>query len=406
MVFGRFPSWRTVFRKVHLWLGIGLALLIVPITFTGLVLVFDDEIDAVLNPGLYATTGTVVARTADEYMRSASEAVGGRAAMLRWPAEEGGPITVMVRLRPAPSADERKPDGEGATNRSGRPANQAGNRRPPSRLVYLDPPTAAVLGVKDFRNTLIGQVHFFHENLLVPKYFGRDIVGWTGVGLLLLSVTGLVLWLPRNARILRAFAWRRGPATSINLHHLAGFWISIPLGLMALTGIVLAFPPQASAVLNAFDAPRPPVRRTGADPLLPNPALTAERALEIGKDAVAPETPLMLAAPSAITKAWRLEVEATDGTRHSVSIDDATGQMTLQPPQRRGDVIGAWMRRVHGGHSHGPIWAALAGLCGALPTLLAITGVLMWLRKRRIKAALWRGASALLNQRLVSAENV
>jgi len=394
-----------MFRKVHLWLGIGLALLIVPITLTGLVLVFDDEIDEVLNPSFYATTGTAVARPADEYMQGASEAVGGRAAMLRWPNGEGRPVTVMVRLQPPPSAVERKPDGERGTNRSGRPEGQAGNRRPPSRLVYLDPPTGAVLGIKDFRNSLIGQVHVFHENLMVPEYSGRAIVGWTGVALLLLSLTGLVLWLPRNARFVRAFAWRRGPTTSINLHHLAGFWISIPLGLMALTGIVLAFPPQASAVLNAFDTPQPPVRRTGADPLMPHPALTAERALEIGKDAAEPETPRMLAVPSITTRAWRLEVEAPDGTRHLISIDDATGQTTLEQPPRRGDVIGTWMRRVHDGRSHGPIWATLAGLCGVLPTLLAITGVLMWLRKRRNKAALRGGTSALTNSRLMSAES-
>jgi uncharacterized iron-regulated membrane protein len=61
MAFGRSPSWRRVLRTVHLWLGIGLTLLIVPISLTGLVLVFDDEIDAALNPGLYATTGAAVA---------------------------------------------------------------------------------------------------------------------------------------------------------------------------------------------------------------------------------------------------------------------------------------------------------------------------------------------------------
>lgn len=395
MASGRFPSWRTVFRKVHLWLGIGLALLIVPISLTGLVLVFDDEIDAVLNPGLYTTTGAAVARAADAYMRSASEAVGGQAAALRWPHEEGGPVTVVVRLPPAPAAEGRSPDGERAANRSGRTGAPGGNRRPPSRLVYLDPPTAALLGVKDLRNSLIGQVHAFHENLMVPEYSGRDIVGWTGVALLLLSVTGLILWLPRNGRLGRALAWRRGPATSINLHHLAGFWISIPLGLMALTGIVLAFPPQASAVLNAFDAPRPPARRPGGDPLLPHPMLTADRALALGKDAAAPGTPRLLAAPGVATQAWRLEVQAADGTRHAVSIDDATGQTTPEPAQRRGDAIGTWMRRVHQGRAHGPVWAALAALCGALPTLLAITGVLMWLRKRRNRAAL-RGVTAAL----------
>ncbi|MGU3450833.1 LPXTG cell wall anchor domain-containing protein [Methylobacterium sp. 391_Methyba4] len=57
------------------------------------------------------------------------------------------------------------------------------------------------------------------------------------------------------------------------------------------------------------------------------------------------------------------------------------------------------------GRSHGPNWAALAGLCGALATLLAITGVLMWLRKRRNTAAVRRDATAFPDRRLISAEN-
>jgi uncharacterized iron-regulated membrane protein len=138
---------------------------------------------------------------------------------------------------------------------------------------------------------------------------------------------------------------------------------------------------------------------------MPQPVLTADRALALGTDAAAPATPRLLAVPSTVTKAWRLEVQAADGTRHAVSIDDATGQTTPEPAQRRGDAIGAWMRRVHQGRAHGPVWAALAGLCGALPTLLAITGVLMWLRKRRNMAALRRDAAAFSDRRLISAEN-
>ena len=55
-----------------------------------------------------------------------------------------------------------------------------------------------------------------------------------------------------------------------------------------------------------------------------------------------------------------------------------------------------------GWHSLGPIWPYVLG--GAL-IVGALTGVLMWLRKRRNKAALRGGASALPSQRIMSVEN-
>ena len=57
--------------------------------------------------------------------------------------------------------------------------------------VYIDPPTARVLDIVDFRSTFFGVLHRFHENLTVPDYSGRAIVGWVGVGMATLALTGI-----------------------------------------------------------------------------------------------------------------------------------------------------------------------------------------------------------------------
>ena len=82
--------------------------------------------------------------------------------------------------------------------------------------VYLDPPTARVLDVVDFRPSLIGWLHRFHENLTIPEYSGRAIVGWVGVGMLLLSLTGIWLWWPRNGAFLPGLRWRRAAHATTN----------------------------------------------------------------------------------------------------------------------------------------------------------------------------------------------
>ena len=110
---------------------------------------------------------------------------------LRYP-EPGWPVRVVMRAQP----------------------REAG-ARPRPVTVYLDPPTGKVLDVVDFRASLFGFLHVFHENLTIPEYSGRQIVGWAGVGMLILSLTGIWLWWPRGGNFLRGLRWQRSSLFTI-----------------------------------------------------------------------------------------------------------------------------------------------------------------------------------------------
>ena len=147
---------RRVFRQVHLWLGVGLGVLLIPIALSGAVLVFDDEIDALLRPNLYAVTGAKIGAPIDLFLKQATDAVpGGTASAVRF--ATGGPVIVIVR--PA--------EGGGMSSRErGQQVDGAPRGGPPRfEMVYLDPPTAKALGVAAFGDSLVGFVRRFHENL-------------------------------------------------------------------------------------------------------------------------------------------------------------------------------------------------------------------------------------------------
>src|SRR5262249_37085435 len=146
-------------------------------------------------------------------------------------------------------------------------ADPASGRRPRLLSIHLDPPTGAVLDKVDFRSSLIGFLHVFHENLTIPQYYGRQIVGWAGVGMLILSLTGIWLWWPRRGSLLAALRWRRAPHTSTNLHHVLGFWISIPLAIVSFTGLYLSFPQTARSLMSSVAPMQPPPQRTFAAPI-------------------------------------------------------------------------------------------------------------------------------------------
>jgi uncharacterized iron-regulated membrane protein len=69
----------------------------------------------------------------------------------------------------------------------------------------------------------------------------------------------------------------------------------------------------------------------------------------------------------------------------SVFVDPASGKIlrrndaTTQTP---GDRFNAWQRKLHAGDAFGGTWRWLLVAAGLLPAFLAVTGLLLWLRRR------------------------
>lgn len=360
---------RRLWLNVHLWIGIGIAALLVPISLSGALLVWHDEIDTWINPHRYAVTGTEVAQPVSAYLAKAAEAVAKdpanlRATIVRYP-EKGWPVRITMRGQ----------------------SRDAG-ARPRVITVFLDPPTAAVLDVMEFRSSFFGFLHVFHENLTIPEYSGRQIVGWVGTGLLIMSLTGLWLWWPRGGSFLRGLRWTRSGRFTFNLHHLIGFWISIPLAVVSFTGIYLAFPQTARNAMSTV-APMGPPRGGFGGQIAQHTALAADRAVDIARKSAPNAEPTALFLPvqqrGEANLNWRVEMRGRDDA-FTVTVDDQSGQAKVIAPQS-GDRAAAWIRWIHEGSHSGPLWAAVVFLTGIFPTVFAVTGIMMWLRKRSDRRA-------------------
>ena len=360
---------RRLWLNVHLWIGVGIAVLLIPISLSGALLVWHDEIDAWINPHRYAVTGTDVAQPVSTYLAKATEAVAKdssnlRATIVRYP-EKGWPVRITMRGQ----------------------SRDAG-ARPRVITVFLDPPTEAVLDVMEFRSSFFGFLHVFHENLTIPEYSGRQIVGWVGTGLLIMSLTGLWLWWPRGGGFLSGLRWTRSGRFTFNLHHLIGFWISIPLAVVSFTGIYLAFPQTARNAMSTV-APMSPPRGGFGGQIAQHTTLTADRAVEIARKSAPNAEPTALFLPvqqrGEANLNWRVDMKERDNA-FAVTVDDQSSQTKVIAPQS-GDRAAAWIRWIHEGSHSGPLWAAIVFLTGIFPTVFAVTGIMMWLRKRSDRRA-------------------
>ncbi|WP_024577138.1 MULTISPECIES: PepSY-associated TM helix domain-containing protein [unclassified Afipia] len=359
-------SLKRLWRNIHLWLGIGLFILLVPVALSGAVLVYHDDI------GEYLSTprGAVVPSKPTDLtlaIANARKAAGdGFTPMsISFPEDNRVPLTIALR---GPAAK---------------------GERPVRLTATIDRHDARVLSIVDYRQTFFGFMHVFHENLTIPDY-GRSIVGWTGVAMLTLSLTGLYLWWPRHGQWSRAFVWRRSPATSSNLHYMTGFWICFPLTLISLTGIYLAWPQQGRELLSSV-APMTEQQRGG--PRAQVMANTARSPAEIFATASARSNSAVdaISYPNPQTGAWRVRLRE-DGKTEPVTIliNDRSGDVSVVQPLS-GDWTASWIRWLHEGSHSGEIWRFVVFLSGIMPAVLGVTGILIWLRQRRQRALIKRG---------------
>jgi uncharacterized iron-regulated membrane protein len=362
---------RGLWLSVHKWIGLCLAVLIVPLVLSGSALVWHDAIDETLNPQRYVVSGAP-ALGPGAYAAAAQAALGPneRLASLRYPdAGESGPI-VAAAVQP--------------------PREGAGGR-PMRTSIWLDPATGRVLDRASGNGGVMQFVHVLHGSLAVPGW-GRPAVGWIGLFMFVSCLTGLWLWWPLTGSLRRGFRWKRRNATSANLHHLLGFWVLLPLAMLSFTGFWISFP----NVFGAFEASQPKgsdgdrARALRAQPLA-RTATSADAAYASARRA-APGPLLSIAWPTDQSPAWKFAF-AGDGGQSEIAVDDATG--AAAPPRGPAPETNArLMRRLHDGTGMGMVWQAVIFLAGLIPAILAVTGIMMWLRSRGWRAALARKRKA------------
>ena len=291
----KFAPLRRFFYELHLWLGLVSGLILFIVCLSGTLYVFRNEARQLAAPEFFNVATVQEKRlSADEIVAKVEAArPGKKVGSLTIP--ESPTRTVAVVLNDAPSKGERgqgagKGQGQGQGKRQGprdgsgrgqgrgegqglrdgsgidkAPHNagqgagrgngkggQGGGGKRRGETVYVDPYTGAIVGegatpVDEF----FGSVMRLHRFLWLPTEIGRPIVGVATLIYVVLTLTGLLLWLPRTAA-----AWRRKSTwkTALNvrvrrggwplvfdLHNALGFYTLVPALILALTGLCWSF---------------------------------------------------------------------------------------------------------------------------------------------------------------------
>lgn len=236
------------------------------------------------------------------------------------------------------------------------------------------------------------------------RVVGRQVVGVCTLAFVLLTLTGIVLWLPsrwrwKNVRQVLWFRRRlRGKARDFNWHNVLGFWSLIPLFVLALTGAAIGYDWLSDGIVRAVGASSPdgePPRGGGPPSDEAPPELPVSDRLA-GADAA-------VSAVLAEHGAWErvsVEIPDTAADAFSVTVDSGNGRQpqlrteytvergTNEILERSGWAETAAERKVrifirfgHTGELGGVAGIALAAVASAAGAVLAVTGVTLSLRR-------------------------
>ncbi|AFL87436.1 putative iron-regulated membrane protein [Terriglobus roseus DSM 18391] len=346
---------RRALFQIHLWLGVLLSLYVAVIGLSGSILVWEDELRKVslhgvhFDPAHAASVDTAIEQTQKRYP-------GTRASYVVLPSE-GDPRWGMY-LSTSPGK---------------------------YRYVYADSTTGVPF--PEGPQPLLDRVQDLHVNLLAGQT-GFVVNCVCGIGLLVLAMTGLILWWPGLRQWKRGFfislraRWRR---INYDAHNAVGIWTLLIVSWWGITAVYFLFPKQVTSAINAVsplkgmaEPPAPKIAHPQAASLPMQTIVDLARKTSPGH-----VSGLFLPATPGATVSVDVQRTPGDFTHRDQDIfDSGTGQLLSQWHYGQNHSLGDWivwlMYPLHFGTLWGTSVKVAWCLLGLSLPILSVTGLLMY----------------------------
>jgi len=262
------------------------------------------------------------------------------------------------------------------------------------KRVFVNPYTGNVQVVENTKENFFQIVLQLHMNLLLGKKYGHFIVGFSTIFFAIICLTGIVLWWPKKWKpktIKNSFSINfkaNKKRFNYDLHNVLGFYSLFFALLFAFTGLVFVFPAFKKAVSNQLNSLDSKEKQKLSFPLIPQ---TASGILDNGFDYVLTKHPTAdqlsvrlekdIAEPQTIQV--RMEKNRT-GVFYGYSFNQKTGQLEELKSSdnlQLGSRVTSLNYDLHVGSIGGIYTKILAFLASLVCASLPVTGFIIWLNK-------------------------
>ncbi|HWK02968.1 MAG TPA: PepSY-associated TM helix domain-containing protein [Puia sp.] len=283
-----------------------------------------------------------------------------------------------------------------------------------SQSVFLNPYNGAVTGIRDYKYDFFSIVKYIHWSLLLNTDYGQPIVGWSTLIFVLLLITGIVLWWPKKwtrAYKDRSFKIKWGASfkrVNYDLHNVPGFYSLFPALIIAMTGMVFAFrwfsalvyvaasgtttPPPQAIIKSVRSAADSALVQDSSDSLIwihPAIASPMDKAFGLAQEQL-PGTRRLGIYPATGAEGTIYVYGYKDGETYygsdALQFDQYTGRLLHRrnnSEKNRGEKLAEMNYDIHVGAIGGLTGKIIAFIASLICASLPVTGFLIWWGKRR-----------------------
>jgi uncharacterized iron-regulated membrane protein len=209
---------KKIFYQLHLWLGLVSGLLVFIIALTGALYAFQEEI------------GNIVSykHVEEQNVRFLPPSKLESIAEAALPGKELHAIKYNGRKKAAE-------------------AIFYGYEPSYYNIVYLNPYNGEVLKEKDMQKDFFRFIITGHFYLWLPPKIGQPLVAWSTLVFVVITISGLIIWIPKKRKQLKNRVWFRWdkstkwPRINFDLHVVGGLYTTVFALIFALTGLVWGF---------------------------------------------------------------------------------------------------------------------------------------------------------------------
>ncbi|WP_040992809.1 PepSY-associated TM helix domain-containing protein [Chryseobacterium oranimense] len=227
--------------KLHLWFGLSVGVIIFIVSLTGTMYVFKDEIQSVLRKdAIYVKAETI--RQNPLSIKVLKEKVSLEI-------NEKYPVSsIEIPL-------DKSKSYEFLYYEKNKKAWNYFDEVLINKLVYVNQYTGEITGIYNEKYDIFPILKAIHWSLLLKSDWGKYVVGIPTVLFIIMLITGIILWWPKNKKARKGrfwFSWenvKTWKRKNYDLHNVLGFYASFLALVMSITGIYFAYP----YVKNAFN---------------------------------------------------------------------------------------------------------------------------------------------------------
>ncbi|MDY3090360.1 MAG: PepSY-associated TM helix domain-containing protein [Porphyromonas sp.] len=210
--------------RLHLYLGLPAGLVLFVVALTGAIYALRPEVVAIGRPDLS------IVDEGKDLLPPYQLIDGVRSTVYRSPADSSNLIYGVTY--------------EGRTQAAQVTAKIGNSRR---SILFVNPYTGQLLHTEHSSYDIFRWAMNGHRSLWLPREIGKPIIGWSILAFIIVSLTGLVIWMPRklNKKSLRAVStikWgAKRPRLFLDLHNVVGIYTLAFALAIAVTGLTWSF---------------------------------------------------------------------------------------------------------------------------------------------------------------------